>query len=193
MTRVAVLFARRDSVYKSFPCCDVYDADRDALTFPGGMPVIAHPPCRGWGNLRHMSNATQEEKDLAVWAVGQVRRWGGVLEHPKRSKLWPHVGLPMPGEGRDEFGGWTLGIPQQWWGHRAEKLTLLYIVGCAPKDIPPLPLVLGEAECTISTCTRMPCGGRRPARRPEVSKAEREHTPIALAEWLYRLAQRCAA
>lgn len=33
---VAILFARADSVYKTLPGCDVYDIERDALTFPGG-------------------------------------------------------------------------------------------------------------------------------------------------------------
>lgn len=52
---VAVLFARADSIYKGLPGVDVYDADRDARTFPGGCPVVAHPPCRAWavsGRLR---------------------------------------------------------------------------------------------------------------------------------------------
>lgn len=36
---IAVLFARADSVYKSLPDCDVWDADRNALLWPGGCPV----------------------------------------------------------------------------------------------------------------------------------------------------------
>ena len=34
-------------------------------------------------------------------------------------------------------------------GHRAQKKTLLYIVGCEPGDIPPMPLQLGSSECVI--------------------------------------------
>ena len=49
---IAVLCARHDSPYKAIPTCDVYDEARDARTFPGGVPVIAHPPCRGFGNFR---------------------------------------------------------------------------------------------------------------------------------------------
>jgi len=74
---VAVLFARSDSVYKSLPGCDVYDIDRDAMTFEGGMPVIAHPPCRSWGRLAHRANPRPGERKLALWAVDQVRQWGG--------------------------------------------------------------------------------------------------------------------
>ena len=44
--KVAVLFARKDSIYKEFEQCDVYDIERNALTFSGGIPIIAHPPCR---------------------------------------------------------------------------------------------------------------------------------------------------
>ena len=41
---VAVLFARRDSVYKTLPGTDVYDADRDARTYDGDGPSLCHPP-----------------------------------------------------------------------------------------------------------------------------------------------------
>jgi hypothetical protein len=36
--RVAVLFARKDSIYKTMPECDVWDIERDAREWPGGMP-----------------------------------------------------------------------------------------------------------------------------------------------------------
>lgn len=112
---VAVLFARADSHYKALAGVDVWDAERDARRWPGGCPVVAHPPCRAWGQLRALANPRPDEKALAIYAVEQVRKFGGVLEHPKNSTLWPTLGLPRPGE-RDEFGGWTLPIYQMWWG-----------------------------------------------------------------------------
>lgn len=178
---VAVLFARRDSIYKAMPQCDVYDADRDARTFPGGLPVVAHPPCRAWGRLRHFARPRPDEKALATWAVGQVRTWGGVLEHPRASTLWQVAGLPAPGAGPDEHGGWTLGLNQHWFGHRAEKATLLYICGVSARGIPPLPFRIDEPTHVVSTTK-----GKVP--KPEISKAEREHTPRAFAEWLCSLA-----
>lgn len=184
MLSVAVLFARVDSAYKTLPECDVYDIDRDARTWPGGLPVVAHPPCRSWGRLRHFAKPREGERELAVWAVGQVRRWGGVLEHPAASRLWPEVGLPDPGQ-RDAWGGWTLPVAQWWWGHRAEKMTLLYIVGCGSGDVPSVPLEIGAPPRVISTRQR------GALRRPEVSKAEREHTPEPFARWLVELAKRC--
>lgn len=188
---VAVLFARADSVYKALPGCDVYDIDRDARNWQGGYPVVAHPPCRAWGRLRHMANPRADEKDLAFFAVERIRKFGGVLEHPKKSTLWPAAGLPPVGQ-RDKFGGWTLPINQNWFGHKAEKGTYLYIVGCEPSDIPEMPMVLGRAEYVVSSgsTNHIQKGGQ--GWRPSISHAEREHTPPELALWLVSLARRCA-
>lgn len=197
MKPVAVLFARTDSVYHGL-AQEVYDIDRDARNYAGPLPVVAHPPCRAWGRLRHFAKPRPDEKALALFAVDAVRRWGGVLEHPRASTLWPTAGLPAPGS-RDEFGGWTLGISQHWWGHRAEKLTLLYIVGCDMRDAPPAPITLAQATHVIAMDKRAGKGtnGERlrkgmPGWRPEVSKPEREHTPPALAHWLLDLATLCS-
>ena len=86
-------------------------------------------------------------------------------------------------------------ISQHWFGHKAEKQTLLYIVGCEPADVPPIPLRLGKPEYVICQNRTLP-GGRRlrkgmPGWRPTVSPAEREHTPPALASWLVELAAKC--
>jgi hypothetical protein len=179
---VAVLFARSDSIYKTLPDCDVWDIERDARRWPGGCPVVAHPPCRAWGRLRTFAKPREGERELALWAVEQVRQWGGVLEHPASSLLWPEAKLPKSGE-RDSFGGWSLWISQWWFGHRADKPTLLYIVGCEPDEVPPIPFKIGEPTHVIQS-------RKRENYRPHVSKAEREHTPQALAEWLCEVARR---
>lgn len=101
---VAVLFARQDSIYKSLPGCDVWDIERDARKWPGGAPIVAHPPCRAWGRLRSFAKPRVGERELALWAVDQIRLHGGVLEHPAGSQLWQEKPLPEPGE-RDEWGG----------------------------------------------------------------------------------------
>jgi len=54
---ISVLFARSDSNYKTLPGVDVWDAERDARTWPGGNPVVAHPPGRALGRLRHFRQA----------------------------------------------------------------------------------------------------------------------------------------
>lgn len=70
---VTVLFARTDSNYKKLPGVDVWDKERNALNWPGGTPVIAHPPCRAWGRLRQFAKPEEGEKEYALWAVKQVR------------------------------------------------------------------------------------------------------------------------
>jgi len=180
---VAALFCRSDSVYKTISGVDVWDKQRDARNWPGGRPIIAHPPCRAWGQLRAFANPELGEKELALLAVRLVRENGGVLEHPARSTLWPVAGLPEPGE-RDNWGGWTMAFPQLWFGHRANKATRLYIVGCQPKDLPPLPLKLGEAPCVLSLSHKC-------RTRPETKRAEREATPEAFAKWLVQVASLC--
>jgi hypothetical protein len=185
--RIPVLFVRPDSIYFDLPAADPYDAARNALAWSGGSPVVAHPPCRLWGRLRHFSTAPDFERFMAIWAVAQVRRWGGVLEHPAASSLWPRCALPRPGAGRDECGGWTLPVDQIWWGHRARKPTWLYICGIAPRDIPAMPYSMAEPRAVIARDRR---GGRN-IDLPHVSHREREATPPDFASWLVDLASRC--
>jgi len=176
---------RKDSVYKTLNC-DAWDEERDARNWKGATPVIAHPPCRAWGGMSHMAKPKPGEKALAILAVEKIRAYGGVLEHPRRSKLWRVCGLPQPGEKKDAYGGWTLALDQYWFGHRAKKATFLYIVGCEPKNIPPLPLKLGNPECILGTPGRRKDGTRR-LKYTEISKAEREQTPPEFAKWLIQL------
>jgi hypothetical protein len=173
---VAVLYARADSHYKALPGVDVWDAERDARNWPGGVPVVAHPPCRGWGRMRQFATCVRpDEKDLALHAVKMVRAWGGVLEHPRGSTLWGAAGLPLPGEAADGWGGFTIEVDQYHWGHRAQKPTWLYLVGV--DRVPVLPVREGRPTHYI----RPPRNG---AGFKVVTKAEREHTPKELAAWL---------
>lgn len=185
MKTVAVLFARTDSIYKTLPGVDVWDEARDARRWPGGAPVVAHPPCRAWASLRHCAKPRPGERELAMFAIEQVRKFGGVLEHPLNSTLWPIAGLPAIGE-HDAWGGWTLPIHQYWFGHRARKATRLYIVGCEPRGLPPMPMRLGEATHTVGLWS----GRDRATCKPSITKPEFEHTPRELAVWLVELARR---
>lgn len=143
-------------------------------------------------------SAGHEQRDsgregLAPFAVDLIRRCGGVLEHPARSSLWRHrltAGdyLPRPGQ-RDVHGGFTFSAPQWWWGHRAEKWTWFYIVGCEPKDLPPLPYKIGRAERVITNQHRFKKD--HPSFRREVTKRERDATPPELAAWLIAVVRRC--
>jgi hypothetical protein len=186
---VAVLFARRDSIYKTLPGTDVWDEDRDALKWPGGAPVVAHPPCGPWGRMRQFANP--RTVDLAPWAIDQVRKWGGALEHPAESLIFRHSHCYLNGS-VDRWGGWCLLVQQWWWGHPAHKWTRIYVVGCRHEDTPDIPYKIGESEKVIRYSPAVWRDRHKtPITRPEVSKAEREHTPRAFAEWLLEVARRC--
>jgi hypothetical protein len=181
-----VLFAHRRSAYWDLPV-EVWDERRDARGWKrnAGGPVIAHPPCRLWCAMSHLSTAPAEETELAFFALAAVRAHGGVLEHPAYSKFWKAAGLPAPG--CEDEQGWTLAVSQKWWGHRAEKLTWLYVVGCRPGGIPELPFALHEATHTVGHSRA------RGKTKPGVGSDEADLTPVAFAWWLEELASRCAA
>lgn len=181
---VAVLFAREDSIYKSIPGCDVWDKARDARGFAGGVPVVAHPPCRAWSKMRHFARPEPGEKELAFLAIERVRENGGVLEHPASSSLFLQGFLPRPGQS-DKFGFSTC-VDQYWWGHLARKRTWLYVVGVGPGEVPDMPIVLGDAEYV---CCGV--GPRSNRKKTEISKAWRERTPPDFAHWLVDLARLC--
>jgi hypothetical protein len=104
------------------------------------------------------------------------------LEHPAHSSLWIHCGLPRPGELPDQFGGVTVEVQQCRWGHVAEKLTWLYLVGINPALVHRMPYI--EPVAVVKN-TRGP--GRR--RLPEMRKSQRHITPSAFAEMLVGLAR----
>lgn len=174
-SQVAALYVRADSIYKQLIGVECFDIARDARSYRGPWPVVAHPPCRAWGRLSHFAKPREDEKALGFHAVEMVRQWGGVLEHPASSKLFAAAGMPRPGDGVDRFGGWSWPIKQQCFGHSAPKYTWLYIVGCEPSDLPAYGLRLGVA----------------PGRIENMGKAAREHTPEPLARWLVCLAGKC--
>lgn len=164
-----------------------YDQKRDARTYAGPWPVVAHPPCGPWGALRHLNR--YQDATLAPIAVGQVRLYGGVLEHPVRSGLWDHMGLPRPGELPDEAGGWTVEVSQCDWGHVARKRTWLYFVGV--HDLGPMPAP-GKPTHWVSG-GRVKRGGRGGGVVPPgikiCSTQQRGRSPMAFAAWLINCAR----
>lgn len=170
--KVTALFTRTNSIYNKLGI-ETWDINKDALNWPGGNAIIAHPPCRAWGDLRGMAKPRPGEKQLAIWAIGQIRKWGGILEHPAKSQLWNEMNLPLR-DNKDEWGGWTLCIDQYWFGHKARKRSNLYIVGCEPKNIPPYAIKYEPVTTTVE----------------RLSRQAREATPEPMAKWLIQLAQK---
>lgn len=133
---VAILCASRNSVYHTLPDVEVYDVDRDARSFPGGMPIVAHPPCRSWSKyMRHFAKPQPGERDLALWCCDQLRKCGGVLEQPAGSLLFEAAGLHDAGD------VWITTVYQSWWGHQVKKATWLAFCGVDPVTVD-VPLVL---------------------------------------------------
>lgn len=138
--KVAALYVVKDGPYSKVPEVDLWPEERDARTYAGPYPVVAHPPCQRWG--RYWSggpSATYRRKlgdDGGCFksALSSVRKWGGVLEHPEASHAFKKFRLPIPawhgGWTRpDFFGGSSCCVSQGHYGHPARKMTWLYAVG----------------------------------------------------------------
>lgn len=187
---VAALYVDPRGPYPRMSDVDPWDAQRDARLYAGGHPVVAHPPCGPWGGLRHLYR--RDEHALAPLAVEQVRRWGGVLEHPARSMLWGACRLPHPGELPDASGGYSVEVDQCAWGHVARKRTWLYIVGVDR-------VLVDRTIRTGGTPTHWVSGGRRrggngsgglaPPGIKICSAQQRRRTPMEFALWLVSLAR----
>lgn len=173
---VAVLYCDKKGPYPGL-VREWYDEARDARTYAGPWPVVAHPPCGPWGRLRQF--CTKQSAWCGPHAVEMVQRLGGVLEHPAESTLFRACHLPWPGEFPDLNNGRTYAVRQVAWGHRCEKPTWLYVVGVSATDV----------------CAGLRTGGvatRKIKGRgslPYSTKSERHLTPPAFAEWLVSLAE----
>lgn len=179
---VSVLCTMPGSIYHNLPGTDCYDKIRDARTFSGQTPVIAHPPCRLFSRMRGFANRYPGEMNLAALCLWNVRTCGGVLEHPAQSVLWDMCRMPKPGQGVDIYGGFSIQIDQNAYGHPARKRTWLYIAGHTPRSIP-APLLSPVLPSAVISGT-----GKR-VFLPEVPKALRSHTPLAFAEFLLSIAR----
>lgn len=128
--QVAALYIDPRGPYPGMSGIACWDEKRNAKCYLGPHPVVAHPPCGPWGRLKFL--CTKQDPACGRCAVRQVRKYGGVLEHPQHSSLWNACGLPRPGAPPDSSGGYSVEVRQVWWGHVCEKLTWLYIVGTPP-------------------------------------------------------------
>jgi hypothetical protein len=188
---VAALFIDPRGVYPQH-LAHCWDETRDARAYSLDLPVVAHPPCGPWSELRHLYQGA--EHDCAPWAVELVRRVGGVLEHPHRSTLWGAAGLPEPGAPLDAWGGFTLVVDQVSWGHVARKRTRLYIVGADRAEIAAEVRTGGTPTHWVSGSRGNPgrrTGGAVPPGIKVCSKQQRNRTPPAFAVWLISIARRC--
>ncbi len=188
---IAALFIQSRGVYADRPDVDAWPEDRDARTYAGPWPVVAHPPCASWGRYAKVKPDSRakgprlgDDGGTFAAALASVRAWGGVLEHPRDSKAWAAYGLTVPPAG----GGWSRSMlrPREWvcaveqghYGHAAQKPTWLLYVG----DVEPPPLVWGPSVVALR-----PWSPRRGVLEC-LSKIQRAATPPAFADLLISLA-----
>ena len=137
---IAALYVRADGPYAGRDDVDAWPEERDARTYAGPWPVVAHPPCARWGRYWFGGPSATVRRELGddggcfAAALASVRRWGGVLEHPEASHAWARHGLNAPPRfggwvSAGLGGGWTCCVEQGAYGHPARKATWLYAVG----------------------------------------------------------------
>lgn len=143
---VAALYVETGGCYFGLPDVDPWDEARDARLYAGPHSVVAHPPCQRWGQLGAINfirwggdhNRPGNDGGCFAAALAAVRKWGGVLEHPAKTRAWAKFGLTKPsGSGwqRCIDGGWVCEVWQSAYGHPANKATWLYAFGCMPPDL----------------------------------------------------------
>jgi hypothetical protein len=91
---VAVLYVDPRGPYPKLVGPDMcWDEKRDARTYAGPWPVVAHPPCQLWVNFAHLNfkryggehNRPGNDGGRFSSALRIVLEYGGVLEHPADS------------------------------------------------------------------------------------------------------------
>jgi hypothetical protein len=190
---IAALYVHPRGPYVGLEGVEVWDEARDARTYAGPWPVVAHPPCHLWVNLAAV-NYTRG-RAIPAWypsgsdggcfaaALEAVRTYGGVLEHPAGSHAWAHHGLLRPGP-----RGWyrpldrpceaVCEVWQSAYGHPARKRTWLLYVGAEP----PMPLNWQQAPGTHQV-------GWFDRAKPTLGKRAASATPTAFRDALIQLAR----
>lgn len=194
---IPVLFTLEDSLYKQIDGCDCYDEKRDATTYKGDLPVIAHPPCQLWGALASVNykrwggehNRPGNDGGLFKFALETVKRCGGVLEHPAKTRAWKAHGLMKPtsiGWQQSPDGGWVCEVWQSAYGHKANKATWLYYVGKQPSEA-----YWDRPRGTHQVGFYDQRGKSK--NKPTLTKKEANETPKLFADFLVQLARECKA
>ncbi len=170
---IAILCASKNSAYHRMDDVEVYDVDRDARTFAGGMPIVAHPPCRAWSqfaaNMGHVP--IPAERDLGLWCCEKLRECGGVLEQPVGSRLFTAAGLHA------NPAIWVTTVHQFWWGYPCRKQTWLAFCG------------IDQANVTVPLRLRGSVGRSAMKAWENMTARRKSETTPEFAAWLVAMAR----
>lgn len=194
---IAALFVEESGPYANLPGVEVWGVTRDARTYAGPYPVIAHPPCERWGRYWSGGPSAKVRRELGddngcfAAALAAVERWGGVLEHPAHSHAYRHFGLDAPvrqGGWLHTRQGYVCHVEQGHYGHRARKATWLYAVNTPLPQLvwgPSQGIRLDEGFHSASERRAARAAGRKPI--PRLTQTERIHTPLRFRDLLIGL------
>lgn len=198
-TPVAALYVDPRGHYPTMPYVDAWDERRDARLYAGWDPVVAHPPCRLWINLAALNykryggehNRPGNDGGAFASALANVRRCGGVLEHPRSTNAWAAHGLVKPtgigwshvvSDDTDDRGYWVCEVWQSAYGYLSTKRTwILYVGAKAPLELDWSRVEGTHAHGWWKYKTR--------ADKPKLRGANASRTPPAFAEALVALAR----
>lgn len=140
---IAALFVESNGCYFNLNGVDAWDVQRDARNYMGPYPVVAHPPCQLWGKFAIVNykrwggehNRPGNDNGCFKSALDNVRKFGGVLEHPAFSYAWGQYEIAKPWEigwCKISDSEWVCEVWQSVYGHLARKRTWLFYCGLNP-------------------------------------------------------------
>lgn len=197
MTDVAALFVDPEGPYPTLLGIGrCWDESRDARTYAGPWPVVAHPPCGRWSRMARINfqryggehNRPGNDGGTFAVALNRVRLFGGVLEQPRESGAFEAHGITPPGGTgwwyRARLRVWVCEVWQSAYGHPCHKATWLAYAGVQP----PFDL---DWRRDRSLATHQVGGGINTGERslPRLPDRLTHITPEAFARDLVRLAQ----
>ena len=190
---IAALYVETDGCYFGLPGVDPWDASRDARLYDGPAPVVAHPPCERWGAMANVNfarwggehNRPGNDGGCFRFALASVQKFGGVLEHPAKTRAWAAHGITRPTclGWQKTPEGWVCEVWQSAYGHRANKATWLLYVGTA------LPIDLKWDRVTGSHQVGFHDQRGKAKNKPTLSRREARATPEHFRDALICLAR----
>lgn len=66
---IAALYVQATGCYAGLDDVDPWPEERDARTYPGPYPVVAHPPCERWGRYWSGGPSAKVRRQLGAISV----------------------------------------------------------------------------------------------------------------------------